>query len=596
MKKIDEHYRRAFLFLSKGCVKIAAFILLVCFALSSVVEAKGVSSVRRHAPRHSVAAKQKVARAPVIRKKSEIVVPRKQSQRASVISKQLHTRAIKARQSRAFAAKTRSSRATPVNRRPSQIAAAKANQMQAFAARRNLQTRVTPPNKPQPKTTAAQKAKQRQSIAARKSVMRRGPIRSRTVPPKAAMQKRLQNSLHAKSSSPVKVSLPPRQSANIRLPLSKHPVQQKANHAQLPIVPVKQPIHYLSLLKPHTQRNAELGGFGSLYSKDHLGQAQTVAPIEYSGVWQQAKDIIHNDRGMIHSDIKDRYKRNFLTPIGGGKLHPEKKNDWVRLASDNDHGSSVASVVMDLSPQTKILPVSTYNSPETPTQPRHFYDISDALMDLSLRKDVGVINISGGWVNLGGSADECVKIDTDTNGKPIVLFKTKYTPKMLEGFKAVARAGKVVVMAAGNQERDIQPLKFEQGSRRGGDELIAHLLEALDPETRKSLVIAGNLNPHTRKLCSTSNKPGVWPEAQERFLCASGYHMLSHVDFVVEGTSFAAPYVCAAIANLCSKPGVTPRQAAQALLDTADRHPDVRTYGRGLIRADKALELLERRR
>lgn len=50
--------------------------------------------------------------------------------------------------------------------------------------------------------------------------------------------------------------------------------------------------------------------------------------------------------------------------------------------------------------------------------------------------------------------------------------------------------------------------------------------------------------------------------------------------------------ICAAIANLCST-GATPKRAMKALLDSADKDPDVRTYGMGKVRADKALELLE---
>ncbi|HLB59946.1 MAG TPA: hypothetical protein VJL87_07710 [Bdellovibrionota bacterium] len=123
---------------------------------------------------------------------------------------------------------------------------------------------------------------------------------------------------------------------------------------------------------------------------------------------------------------------------------------------------------------------------------------------------------------------------------------------------------------------------------------MGHLVESLDAETLQSVILAGNLDPNTLLASESSNRPGNWVEAQDRFLYAPGHHMLSHFDFVEWGTSLSAPYICAAIANLCSKPGVTPKMAVKALMDSADERPEKAIYGRGVIRADKALELLER--
>jgi hypothetical protein len=330
-----------------------------------------------------------------------------------------------------------------------------------------------------------------------------------------------------------------------------------------------------------------------LYAKNLWGQGQTVGVIEYSGQWGDMKDVSNNKLGFVSREIRERYNRNFLPPIGGPGLHPEKTNEWVLLASGNtSHGSDVSSVIMDLAPQTKVLPVSTYNCFEEGSQPRHFYDSSDALMTLAQRKDVGIINISGGWIETMPSEG---KRENDKNGKEIFLCKTVYTPRLLEAFKAIAKAGKVVVLAAGNQGSEIRPPHFSQNTERGSSyEFIGHLLENLDAETRKSILIAGNVNPNTHKLCASSNKPGNSIKAQERFVGAPGHHMLSYVDYVVTGTSFSAPYLCAAVALLSSR-GYAPKRVVNALLQTAQKDPDIRTYGRGrMIRADKALEWLEK--
>ncbi|MBX9806066.1 MAG: S8 family serine peptidase [Alphaproteobacteria bacterium] len=108
--------------------------------------------------------------------------------------------------------------------------------------------------------------------------------------------------------------------------------------------------------------------------------------------------------------------------------------------------------------------------------------------------------------------------------------------------------------------------------------------------------MAGSCDPDTRTITSYSNKPGSLKNAQDAFLFAPGNHVTNFAkkDDVAVGTSFAAPYICAAIANLASKRNITPKRAVQALKETAERRPDVRTYGRGIIRADKALEYLER--
>ncbi|KAB2832180.1 MAG: S8 family serine peptidase, partial [Caedimonadaceae bacterium] len=285
------------------------------------------------------------------------------------------------------------------------------------------------------------------------------------------------------------------------------------------------------------------------------GQGQTVAVIELSGEWQQIKDVANGKYGKLPPERKANYKFNFLTPIGGPGLHPEEMNDWVRdRGNDFYHGSGVSSVVLDLAPQAKVLPVSTYlfwHSDE-------FYDVADALMDLSRRSDVGIINMSSGYAQYTHSLKTVHKQD----GTKINLFKTIYRPKLVEAFKAVAKAGKVVVIAAGNQGIPIQVPEFvtsEENVRR--QDLFGHLMQELDPETRQSVILAGSYDPETRKIASYSNKPGSLKNAQDAFLFAPGKHLQQYDYMVGDGTSLAAPYICATIANLASKRNITPKRA-----------------------------------
>lgn len=362
--------------------------------------------------------------------------------------------------------------------------------------------------------------------------------------------------------------------------------RKRRNQQPLPVP--QQPPTYLSQLKPHTQRNAQLGGFDRLYDKNHYGQGQTVAVIECSGEWSEMQNVINNNHGNLSLEIRENYKRNFLTSMGDpqGRLHPDEKNDWIRSKNKGPyHGSLVSSVILDLAPQAKVQPVSTYYCPLS----RQFYDTADAMIALSQRGDVGVINISSGYID--STLEE--KIEYNADGTLKRMYKIVYTPKLVEAFKTVAKAGKVVVMAAGNTGENIHPPEFMQQGKTKGGKFIGHLLKTLDSETRQSLIISGNLNPSTCALNEHSNKPGNWAEAQERFLCASGYHMLAYRDELVGGTSYAAPNICAALANLCSLPGVTPIRAARALLNTADPGLDPTQYGRGRMNAARALEWLE---
>jgi hypothetical protein len=368
---------------------------------------------------------------------------------------------------------------------------------------------------------------------------------------------------------------------------------QRVHNIPIKNIPLKQSLpsqkpDYLTFLHPHNQNNAKACGLGQLLAKDMKGRGQTVAVIELSGEWQQIKDVGNSKYGSLPPEIKANYKSNFLTPIGGPGLHPEQMNDFIRdKEGDPYHGSAVASLIIDLAPQTKILPVSTYACYGSDV----FYDRADALITLSRRPDVNIINISSGYTDFEIKSIYVPKKD----GREERLIKTIYRPKLLDAFKAVAKAGKVIVIGAGNDSREIHAPTFESdGGKMKEEEQIGHLMQELDPETRKSIIVAGSYDLDTQKIASYSNKPGSFKNIQEAFLLAPGKHVQQYDNMLGAGTSLAAPYICAAIANLTSNRKFSPKRAVQALKDTADRHPDVKTYGRGSIRADQALELLER--
>jgi hypothetical protein len=179
-----------------------------------------------------------------------------------------------------------------------------------------------------------------------------------------------------------------------------------------------------------------------------------------------------------------------------------------------------------------------------------------------------------------------------TDGTEDYKFKFVLAPKYINAVKAVASAGKALVISAGNDGQEIPHNDFfhtvpsEGGPVRSFN---SYLLENLDLKTRESVIFAGNLDPDTGIAAADSNKPGQRREVQEMFLFAPGTHQHAcHKDRIDKGTSLAAPYISAMLANLLAKPGVTPKRAAQALKDSAQIRNGMR-----VMRVDKALELLE---
>ncbi|MBY0501080.1 MAG: S8 family serine peptidase [Alphaproteobacteria bacterium] len=516
-------------------IRILSIIALFCLTISSPLEGRSHSSTRHHAQ----TTKKKTQVLSHITQKKQHQVERKRPTRVTTV-KQLRSR-------RAIALKKRPQKTVVTKRSPSRLTQLK--------------------QKPQLKRVALQRRKSPSSKAIPHKRTRRlsaSPVSQHQR--KASLVQKKQTSQIAFKRTQAKQHLQQKTSAHRNIP------QKKAD--------------YLSLLPYHDQQRAKDGGLDKLLTKDMKGQGQTVAVIELSGVWKDLKDAINDNKGPLSPSLKANYKSNFLAPIGGPGLHPEQMNEWIRDCGNLSHGSSVASVILDMAPQAKVLPVSTYNTYGS----SQFYDTADALMDLSRRPDVSIINMSSGFTKFNVT----LKKIRNKSGREEELAKRIYPPKLTEAFKAVAKAGKVVIIAARNDGKPIDTPRFFPEGQIGTHELVGYLMQELDPETRKSIILAGSCDLEERKIAAYSNKPGALKNAQEAFLLAPGHYATSFDNDVAIGTSFAAPYICAAIANLTSHRKISPKRAVQALKDTAERRPDVATYGRGIIRADKALELLER--
>lgn len=440
------------------------------------------------------------------------------------------------------------------------------------------------------KSAITRKRQSHQGVVSRKQQHRNRPVAKRgkqtSLPQQAPIHPTLTPSPLPQQAleQPIFTSPPLPQQALTQSPL----LQQALTQPPLPTTP-------FSLLNAYHKKNARLGGLDQLFERGLLGQGHhgrdlIVGVIEHSGVWGEMDDVRNHRTGNLPDQVRANYQRNFLPPLAGPGRDPHERNETIRATPyySPNHGSRVASVVMDLAPQTKVLPVSTNR--DRFHQP---YSLLQALIDLSQRNDVNIINFSGGYADV---ATESQPNGHYADGTPRYSYKTIFTPQLIAAFQETARAGKVIVIAAGNEGKEMHPPEFTSHGRQEHSQVYHHLLENLDADTRQSIILAGNLDADTRTINAYSNKPGPTPEVQERFLFApAGQVKISYLDNTINGgTSYAAPLVCAAIAGLCSKSSrITPRIAMNALLDSADRHPDVRTYGRGIIRADKALELLE---
>jgi hypothetical protein len=349
-------------------------------------------------------------------------------------------------------------------------------------------------------------------------------------------------------------------------------------------------IDYFSLLHPHNKKNAVLGGLQPLFSKNLLGKGQTVAFVEYSGTWKDLQDTVSKG-GIVPARKRQIYKDNFLPVRGKGpnnNLHSlsEGVEEYAR-----DHGALVASYFLDFSPQAKVLPVSTYYSPVDP-----FYDVADALLELSRNKEVSVVSLSGYSVS---NLPEVLQIKDNLSQTVKYQYKLTFPKKLTDAFKAVTKAGKAIVIATGNEAQEIplhSPVILDESKWDYGSYLL-HLLENLDNETKQCVIFAGNLHPDTLTPSWSSNKAGKRADAQDRFLFAPAgkLHVSYSAQVIDGGTSCAAPFISAALANLLSRSkAITPKRAVKALLESAEIQKDKTIYGRGIIKTHKALEFLEK--
>lgn len=317
------------------------------------------------------------------------------------------------------------------------------------------------------------------------------------------------------------------------------------------------------------------------------GKPVTVAVIECSGSWGAMTEAINNPQSKLSPEQREHYRRHFLTPIGDpqGRLHPQVRHCDDPALGGKDHGAAVASRILTEAPDAIILPISTYIG-DAPARGvlQEGYDLADAMMDLSQREDVKIINFSAGKIKYTVVGHN----EYDENGRSRYATKIENTPKLAEAFRALARAGKVIILAAGNTGEDITPHQFEHSITFKGDSYhtMGDIVEGLDEETLKHVLFVGTLNPDTDLATTYSNKPGNWAKAQERFAFFHCRHRPPYAYLEEGGTSFAAPGVCAKIANYCSKHDVTAREALDAVLATAEQRPERHIYGRGVLRPD----------
>jgi len=359
------------------------------------------------------------------------------------------------------------------------------------------------------------------------------------------------------------------------------PIQPVQSTPTLPTVPTP-----FSLLNPYNQMTAKAGGLEPLLSKTLHGQGQTVAMIECNGTWKEMNDVIHKGQGTLPSQVRANYTTNFLPPIGGSNLDPNVV--YARLPDNPYHGSQVASVVLDYAPQAKVLPTSTtacFNLPFS-------YSVANALFDLSRREDVKIINISSGYFDRNADS----KHEYDSHGTSRYSCKFTNPPDLSKAVKEISKKGKILVIGAGNEGKEIETPQYTESTGDNFNHMVGELLDSIDAETRSSIIVAGNIDAESRTLFQESNRPGTRADAQGVFLCAPGGHVMSWSGAKGNGTSLSAPYICAALADLMSmSPNITPKRARQALFESAEKRPgEDHLYGRGIIRADKAAELLER--
>ncbi|MFI4975361.1 MAG: S8 family peptidase, partial [Caulobacterales bacterium] len=154
------------------------------------------------------------------------------------------------------------------------------------------------------------------------------------------------------------------------------------------------------------------------------------------------------------------------------------------------------------------------------------------------------------------------------------------SPVLQAALSDAVKAGVVVAVSAGNA---------------GGPDPQFPAQLAADPRYQGSLVAVGSISQNLT-ISSFSNRAGI---ASQGYIAAPGENITTGCDaigcFVASGTSFSAPHVAGALADLLQAfPNLTGAQAVNLLLvdaDPAGAHPgNDAVYGRGILDLTKAFQ------
>ncbi len=253
------------------------------------------------------------------------------------------------------------------------------------------------------------------------------------------------------------------------------------------------------------------------------------------------------------------------SPEFAGRIHPTSRDVTAagRSIQDEDgHGTFVAGVlaaarnnsaIVGVAPEAQLAVMRGDRSGTCTTQEGCRFSDSSVAAGINAATDAGakVINLS-----LGGSSGSLV---------------------LRQAFARAGNQGSILVIGAGNDGKDqIDPLPQS----------------ALQNGNRDTIIVVGAASAN-RDIASFSNRAGT---AASQYVLAPGQSIraFDHTgsEFLVSGTSIAAPTVAGAVALMAQAfPNLTPAQIVDLLLRTADDlgapGPDP-IYGRGLLNIGRA--------
>lgn len=334
----------------------------------------------------------------------------------------------------------------------------------------------------------------------------------------------------------------------------------------------------------HSQIASDFG-FGYANNNGYTGAGVTLAVID-SGLATSAQEFA----GINPIPPSAQYSVFMQsTTTGSSTTYSYIYNKDGALGADpQNHGSAVSALIFGqtygFAPDVQPMFIGDA-IPNTADQ--QYYPTLQALITPVMQQSPSVINMS---------KSGC-EIDNEPTYSSALSQQKDFAP--------INQAGDELVCAAGNQGQDLTKVMVSK--------TVSDTKDMPNPSYQtpwakvtgfKSMVImAGAIDIH-KQLDGYSNYPGSDPDMQARFLVAPGDVQDIHLksDNKTEtstwwywtGTSFSAPLVSAAIADLMSaKQGLTAQQAAQALLDTADKNftgYDPAKYGQGIIDVKAALQ------